>query len=397
MLGALAGPPILAVFLDGLGFAALERMPFLAAQPSVRRLRTELGYSITCHASMYTGVRPDRHLLWFLWQRGPQTSPFRWTRSFSWLSPVDNLPLHLLATRIARRLTPTTSWFGIPNVVHLPWRYFPELDLSERRLWSEPGYLSSAPTIFDHLRQSGVPFEIVGMDRERAEGLSAVVRHQPDPRQRLTYLFIGDVDHASHAHGQDSPGTTAVLREIDRQIQREFEQLQRQDPQAVLIAWSDHGHHDVQRVDPFEVLAEHHVSLARHLHVIDTNFIRAWIDDPAERADVAAKLNAMGIGFTLDDATLERYRCRMPDDRYGNLLFYLDLPYAFSRTIWGFGRRLASGHGYLPDYPGSDGVLCSSLPVQPRELALVDIAPSVLALTDIPAPAGLDGRSFWAG
>lgn len=388
--------PILAVFLDGLGADAIRHMPFLSSQSTIRRLRTELGYSITCHASMYTGLRPDRHGLWFVWQRGPERSPFRWLRAFRFLDRVDNLPMHVAATKLTRRFVRTTSWFGVPYPIHIPWRYLPELDISERRLWIEPGYLDTAPTVFDRLRSAGVGFEVVGMAKGPTVGLAAVEGWSaPGAVQPLTYFFAGDVDHASHAHGQDSPEVASLLRRVDAAIERQLQVLSNRAGAADLVVWSDHGHHDVQRLDPFELFGRHRFDITRHLHVIDTNFVRLWVDDPQRRRDVVHRLNAMGVGHVLSDEELERYRVRMSDDRYGNVIFYLELPHAFSRTIWGFGRRLASAHGYLPEHPRSDGVFVSSMPAREGLLDLVDIAPTLLARMGLPIPAGLDGQSVW--
>ena len=251
-------PPVVAVFLDGLGAESVEKMPFLSAQPSVRRMETELGYSITCHASMYTGLRPDRHGLWFVWQRGPGRSPFRWLRLLRFLDAIDNLPMHVAATKVTRRFVPTTSWFGIPYPVHVPWRYLPELDISERRLWTDAGYLDTAPTIFDLLRLERTPVEIVGLERGRAAGIRAVEAWQPQGEPApLTYLFAGDVDHASHAHGQRSAEVAALLARIDSLIQARFEMVRRAAGDATLVVWSDHGHHDVQKVNPFDLLERH--------------------------------------------------------------------------------------------------------------------------------------------
>lgn len=386
---------VLAVFLDGLGADAISRMPFLAGQPTVRRLRTELGYSITCHASMYTGLRPDRHGLWFVWQRMPATSPFRWLRPLRFLDRVDNLPMHLAATKVTRRFVRTSSWFGIPYPVHVPWRMLPDLDVSERLLWTEPGYLAPARTIFDRLRDAGVPFEIVGMERGRLVGVAAIEAWQPREPARLTYLFAGDVDHASHAHRQSSPEVSELLGRIDRLIAEKYEAMARLDGPPLLLVWSDHGHHDVQRLDPFELLARHGIDVKRLDYVIDTNFLRLWVDDPEQRRALAARLDAMGVGHVLTDAELQAYRVAMPDDRYGNVIFYLDVPYAFSRTIWGFGRRLASAHGYRPDLPGSDGVLVSNATARAGMIDLVDIAPSLLDALGAPVPDGLDGRTIF--
>jgi hypothetical protein len=388
---------VLAAFLDGLGADAIDRMPFLARQPTVRRMRTELGYSITCHASMYTGLRPDRHGLWFVWQRRPETSPFRWLRPFRFLDAIDNLPMHLVATKVTRPFVRTTSWFGLPYPVHVRWRDIPDLDITERKLWPEPGYLAPADTIFDRMRASDVRFEIVGMDRERPIGLAAIEAWSPpaDPAA-FTMLFAGDVDHASHAHGQGSAEVTELLGRIDRAIERHAAVLSRNGLEPRLVVWSDHGHHDVRRLNPLTYLKERGLDLGRHAHVIDTNFIRFWVDDPDERRGLIGQLDGLGIGHVLTDAELDAYRVRMPDDRYGNVIFYVELPYALSHTIWGFGRRLASGHGYLPDHPGSDAAFVSNLPARDGTLDLVDVAPSLLELLGLEVAPGLDGRSAWA-
>ncbi len=390
------GAPVLAVFLDGLGADAIDRMPFLAGQRSVRRVRTELGYSITCHASMYTGLRPDRHGLWFVWQRLPERSPFRWLRPFRFLDIVDNLPMHVVATKITRRLVRTTSTIGIPYPVHVRWRDIPDLDVAERTLWTEPGYLAPAATIFDAMRTAAVRFEIVGMARGRSAGLTAIEAWQPptDPAP-LTFLFAGDIDHASHAHGQSSAEVTTLLERTDAAIERHVRALTREGVEPHLVVWSDHGHHDVERLNPLTFMKQHGIDYRRHPYVIDTNFIRFWIGDGNERRAMVERLDALGIGHVLTDDELERYRVKMPDDRYGNVIFYVGLPYALSHTTWGFGRRLASGHGYLPDHPGSDAVFVSNLPARDGMLDLVDLAPSLMELVGVAVEAGLDGSSAW--
>lgn len=388
----------MAVFLDGLGADALGRMPFLSSQTTTRRVRTELGYSITCHASMYTGLRPDRHHRWFVWQRGPGSSPFRWLRPLRFLSAIDSLALRVGATKVTRRFVRTTSWFGVPYPVHVPWKYLPLLDISERRLWTDPGYVEGIPTIFDQMRAAGVSTQIVGMAKRGRRGLQAIQEWQPQgSRAQFTYLFAGDIDHASHQFGQGSSEVSALLARTDALIAEHFRVAQQWSPNIVLVVWSDHGHHDVQRLDPFQLLTRHEIDLSPYLHVIDTNFIRVWVSSDAERRSIVARLDAMGVGHVLSEADLDRYRCRMPDDRYGNVIFYLDVPYAFDRTIWGYGRNLASAHGYLPDHPRSDGIFISSLPARDGVVDLVDVAPSLLAVLELPIQPGLDGQSVWDG
>ena len=67
--------PVLSIFADGVRFDSLTFMPFLSSLYAVP-LETVLGYSITCHPSMYTGVYPDKHKIAFHWVRGKKNSPF---------------------------------------------------------------------------------------------------------------------------------------------------------------------------------------------------------------------------------------------------------------------------------------------------------------------------------
>ena len=88
-----------------------------------------------------------------------------------------------------------------------------------------------------------------------------------------------------------------------------------------------------------------------------------------------------------------RYHLEMPDHRYGDLIFYLDQPAIFSKTIWGFSRKQKSMHGYLPEHPGSDGIFLSQRPLaEGTHVELVDVLPTLLYSLDLPIPDYVDGR-----
>jgi hypothetical protein len=54
-------------------------------------------------------------------------------------------------------------------------------------------------------------------------------------------------------------------------------------------------------------------------------------------------------------------------------------------------------HGYLPEYPDSDGVFLSNRPIgEGTHVGLVDVLPTLLSSLDVPIPATLDGRVLWA-
>ena len=95
----------------------------------------------------------------------------------------------------------------------------------------------------------------------------------------------------------------------------------------------------------------------------------------------------------LQDADLATYHSEMPDNRFGDLVFYLDLGSAFSPTSFGFGKKEISLHGYLPCYPDLDGIFVANRSIATEApVELVDILPSLLSLLGLPIPTHVEGR-----
>ncbi|HOD05830.1 MAG TPA: hypothetical protein PKH92_12375, partial [Anaerolineaceae bacterium] len=69
----------------------------------------------------------------------------------------------MLVHRLTARRTHLTAYWGIPRLYNLPLRYWPNIDVAEKRYWDEDGYLEGRPTIFERLRQANLSYEIVGM------------------------------------------------------------------------------------------------------------------------------------------------------------------------------------------------------------------------------------------
>jgi len=390
--------PVLSIFFDGLKFDSLKYMPFLGGLPYRRRLETILGYSVTCHASMYTGVYPDKHGLWFLWQHAPQTSPFRWLQRWPLLNRLDVLPAWILAHRFTARRSRLTAYWGIPRLYNLPMRYWPNIDVSEKRYWDEDGYLEGCPTIFELLRREGIAYEVVGMVPHEIETSRLVAAHTFRQVQPWTYLFIGDVDALSHHYTQDSPEVIAKLQAFDRIVERSCRELERLAGEYDVMVWSDHGHVVLnEKIDLYALFRQAGDDLSHYMHIVDINFARFWFRDAGERRRVEAVLAGIRNGYVLSAEDAERWHVRMADTRYGELIFYLDAGSAFSRTIFGFGLRQKSIHGYVPSHPDCDGVFVSNHPLAEdvERVRLVDLLPSHLALFGLSAPGHVDGRVIW--
>lgn len=391
--------PVLTFFFDALKPESLQYMPFLDSLPFKRRMRTELGYSVACHPSMYSGVHPDKHLQWFVWKYAPETSPFQWTKALKLLDLVDNLPLRYFLHKYTRQYRRNnTSWFGVPLLVNLPLKYWHYFDVAEDRSWDEPGYLRQYPTVFDILRNNQLAFEVIGMTRGAGDEFSQIGGHTFGEIKPWTYFFLGSVDSYSHHYRQDSLETIDRMKRLDALVEDQFNAYSKQVQDFDMIVFSDHGHIPVEnQVDIQAIFKKHKQPINKFLHLVEANYARFWFRSDQERAKVEKILLTIDGGYVLTEETLRKYHVLMPDNRYGDLVFYLDQPAIFSKTIWGFGRTQQSMHGYLPDYPASDGVFLSQRPlVDGTHVDLVDVLPTTLQSLGVNIPGYIDGRSAWA-
>ncbi len=393
--------PILTAFVDGLKPSSISRMPFLRSLEHKRRIRTDLGYSITCHATMYSGVYPQTHGMWFLWKYSPKTSPFSWLPDSGLMDVLNFLPAWYLVTRIARLFSKNTSYAGIPTIKNSAvrnWRYF---DLAEHRLWDEAGYLDGVPTVFEILRDNNIRWESVGLHDLKNNGgsLSHIKSFSvKDDIPEWLYLFIGDVDYVSHFHTQESKESDQVLQDVDNEIARIYHELKNKsgcDP--IFFCFSDHGHMKVEhKFEVYKHFLSHGISLDSFIHIVDINFIRFWFRTKKEEECARAIMASVPSGFFLTEEHLRKYHVFMKDNRYGDAIFYLDAPFMFQKTAWGYGLRTISIHGYLPEYREKDGVFISNLPIKkPNQIELVDILPSLLDLLDVDTTLRFDGNSIW--
>ena len=387
---------LLTVFLDGLKPESLEYMPFLNSLRTKARIETQLGYSVTCHANIYTGVWPDTHGLWFFWKRTSHDSPLAKARFAQYLPFCNSLPLKLLVHKYATSAVRYSSFFGVPRIVHLPVRYWKELDVAEKKMPYMEGYLQTYPTLFDILRSEKVAFEVVGMVSSQPEQTAMVERHPFSADTQWTYLFMGEVDHFSHEYGQGSKEAVARLKTLDRLLEKKFREYEKCVRNFDFIVFSDHGHIPVQtRIDIYALLRERGVNLNRYFHIVDANYLRVWVENDRDRQVLENVLVENLPGFLFTPELLHQYHLPSDRDMIGDITFYLDAPCLFTKTIWGYGRGIHSMHGYLPSHPDSDGVFLSNLPTTTRYVRLVDILPSHLHLLRVPIPAHVQGRSVW--
>lgn len=388
---------VLTYFMDGVKYDMMkEYMPFLASMQS-RPLISEFGYSCACHATMYTSRYIDEHKTWFIWKKG-ENSPYKWINYVPGLKYINFLPLKLLLGKITRKLSRNTSYSGVSCLVNLPLKYWPLFEPCDAYMWDDPRWKADIPNLFTILDANRVRKQVVALHRgTRADDAFLEEAKVDYQNTDFVYYFIGYTDNIMHAHGEQGKQAQDYLREVDRFIQKTYEKAKAQREDVTLIAFSDHGHIDLQQ--PYININDYFKQDGRkvndYIHLIESNYARFWFRNDAEREQVTGILHKMqenGLGYLLDESCRDRYHLNVDPKEHGELIFYLEAPSEFTNTIWGFGHSVKSGHGFCPEIPKHHGFFCTdqSLPEDREYARLTDFLPSVLTQLGI----SMEGHTF---
>ncbi|MFC1945251.1 alkaline phosphatase family protein [Chloroflexota bacterium] len=401
-----------AVFIDALKPESLEHMNFLRSFNS-RRVRTNLGYSNTCHASMYTGVYPNKHQSWFIWRYSQDSSPFKLLRRIGKYKHLNNTYLKFVSyftlQFFSRRERRRQIAGGLPLLVNQPlsnWSYF---DPGMISFTNEPNSdIGGYPTIFKILRENriAVGYHFCSKLTSIGKIIRKVIASYPRQDDRFDIVFIGELDALSHKYGQDSPRTIKELELLDKALEQGYRELSEKSPDFCFLLWSDHGQVKVESsVNLYDIFNVAGKSLTDYVHFVDSSFARFWFRNEKERLEIEEILSQLNDkGYILNREFLKRYHLDMPHDDYGQLIYYLDRPYIFASgklTIFGKDEtsQVVSHHSFLPDYPDMDGIFLANRVLSKKletHINLESICASIMDLYDLEIPEYMDGVPVWS-
>jgi predicted AlkP superfamily pyrophosphatase or phosphodiesterase len=393
---------LITVFIDGLKPESIEFMPFLNSLETKRRIYTEFGYSTTCHASMYTGVYPNKHLKWFTWEKDSINSPYLWLKD-SGLYVIPEIDVvKYLSFKITKKFKNNTSYHGVTFLSSTQFKHWNLFSTSEKLFWDD-NYIEAYPTIFDIFNKNKIPYDIIGMNKSSLINSSKDV-NEYDFRsdKEWFYFFIGDVDPMSHRYGQESSLARLKLLEIDKILFKKYHQAKKLFGKVNFICFSDHGHLKVHKsINLEKEFQKHAVRLNDFVYIIDSTFARFWFNKPEDREIVENVLRKLDFGTILSDSEQIKHHVDMPDNRYGDLLFYLNAGLEFQRPFSPFLKfrnkvKNVSMHAYHPDCSEMDGVFISNTSSSSvGKIKLIDILPSHLRFFGLDIPEYIDGNSIW--
>lgn len=381
---------VLLYFMDGVKYDMMKKyMPFLNSL-NTKPLISDFGYSCACHATMYTSRYIEEHKTWFIWKRG-NNSPYKWINYIPGLKYLNFLPLKLVLGKITRRFSHNTSYSGVSCLVNLPLKYWPLFETCDDAIWNDPRWKSNIPNMFTIMKDKKVKHQVVALHRgTKADDAFKEEKTVDYQNNEFVYFFIGYTDNIMHAYGEISKEAHQYLAKVDGFIKKTYEKAKKYHDDVIVIAYSDHGHIDLEEpyIDIDTYFKSEDLKVNNYIHLIESNYARFWFRNKKEREEVSRVINKMvdqSLGFILDREYQEKYHLCVDMKEHGELIFYLMAPHEFTKTIWGFGHSVKSGHGFEPTLPKHYGIFCSNKPIAAeREFAyLTDILPSVMAQVGI--------------
>lgn len=374
---------ILVFFMDGVKLEMAEtHMPFVSKLNKLP-LISEFGYSCACHATMYTSRYIEEHNTWFVWKKG-ENSPYQWVNKIPLLRFLNFLPVKIAVTQVTKRLFKNSSFPGIPMLVNLPLKYWGLFEPCEDKFWTDDLYKPELPNLFTLLKKHGVKHRLIALSKN---GDPFTEERRVDyMNDEFVYFFIGKTDSYMHQYGENGKETHDYLLKTDAFIKTVYERAIKTHDDVTVICYSDHGHIDVKepKIDINDYFRAEGLRVNRYIHLIESTFARFWFRSNKEEEDIKRALGRMaeqGLGFILDREHMDAYHLNFDSNEHGDIIFHLNAPNAFTKTIWGFGKTVRSMHGYVPSLPKHYGFFASNRKLAENAgiAALPDVLPTILA------------------
>lgn len=344
----------LTIFIDGLPFEQLHKMPYSREFKTRARLVPILGYSVNCQTQLFTGKNPDELGFWCEWQYDPSGSPFRKLR---WLlvlaSPFERW---YVPRRILHKLLDRLAWAA----------YTKDIPLRLLADFTETGHSVFNQRFFKHPSLLDVPglnkflhctFPVV--ERRDDDAFRAALEHirrEDDPGHVL--VTFTRIDQCSHVHGVASAPYNAMLEKSDGHIRDLSEAFLERVPDGVVLVVSDHGMSNIEneiRVD----LESRFGSPRRNAYAYfcEGTIVRVWCSDPTLRQQIRSYLDGIeGLERFGED---DRQRDGITRPEFGDLIYHALEGYQVVPSFWG-SKPSVGMHGHHPRYAKQHGICLSS-------------------------------------
>jgi hypothetical protein len=365
------------IFADALGWTLARDRRFMEDLfPYRQACDTLFGYSCTCDPSILTGCIPEEHGHFsFFVQAREKASPFGWTRYLGWL-PEALAGHHRIRNRVSRWTARANGYTGYFQLYSVPFSKLRFLDYTEKHDIYEPGgILGGQPTIFEHWKESGLPWMRSDWRRDDASNVAHLKEKLLEGKVRLAYLFTSGLDATMHAHTTAGPEVDAAFARFEKWLREIYEIAGRRYETVRLHLFSDHGMTNTRQTSRMMLdFAKLGLQYGRdYVAVWDSTMARLWFPaGSADRVRVEEWFRAQTGGRVVTDEELKKWGCHFPDGRYGELIYLLDNGIIFAPSFMNQ-HRVPAMHGFDPAEPDSAACWLTNYPCPDPPKRLEDI------------------------
>lgn len=348
-------PDTLTIFIDGLPFDELHKMPFSSRFVSQGRLIPALGYSVNCQTQLFTGKTPDELGFWCEWTYQPERSPFKgWRAAFTLLSPVEqSYSAKRLVHKFIDKLAPTES------TKNIPFRYLPLFVESGHSVFSTS---FAQPSLLDHPKLSKFLFHQFPNTDHQDEDIFKAAKSYIESSKAPGHVFLTLVklDHCSHWEGVGSAPYDEMLLENDRYIAELSEAFLARVSDGRVFVVSDHGMANIHTGVKIDL--EGHFgspSRDRYAYFTEGTILRVWLGDESLGAGISEYVDGINGLERLSEA--ERGEQGLTNRAFGDLIYHTPEGTQIIPSFWGPKPSLAM-HGHHPRFSGQHGICLSNRP-----------------------------------
>lgn len=248
------------------------------------------------------------------------------------------------------------------------------------------------------------------------DALPEIAARMPTDGLALEFLEMYALDLVQHWHLDDDAVMQDALARTDSFVRELHTRCQERGVRFVLLV--DHGQERVVGTIPLvQTLRRSGIPESEFSYFVELASARLWFHSERAERVLTQRLSELPHATLLSRKEMHEYDVCFEDDAFGQLYVFADagrifFPHDFYQPLGNFvlglmdrHQRARAGnpvhrgnHGYLPQYPSERGWMLvddAALDPGPRQIRLVDIAPTLLSMAGVTPPDYMQGHRIF--
>ena len=356
-------------------------------------------FAFIMHPTWFAGVYPETsNKAQFYWY-SPNTSPYKFTKFFPFLSDKISI-LRRGLDKIARYI----SRYSYGTAPHIPLNMLKYFDFADKLPPWAPNYLPQT-TLFDLLQENNMRWLFIGYPGSDQRTFAIWDKFQREISLDISFIWLhfAETDWAEHEYGPISNERKEKLKEIDETIEKIWNKLNNMFDEVNMLVFGDHGAVEVKKmVDIESKLKSLDSKVGKDfIYFLDSTIARFWFKNDAAKLEITEMLKKLTDGKILNIQDFIKYKANFTHTKYGELMWVVNEDILILPNFWQGDSPVKGMHGYLTDVEDNQAAFVLSSTKINRVIKLndscemVDIFPTILDLMDLPIPESNEGVSIF--